>query len=71
MNRLSTTQLSTYLGVTKRTIQRRSNREGWPFIIATGLGGTRRLYAFETLPAKVRNRVIAQIIAKHKQAPYN
>lgn len=67
MNHLSTAQLATYLGVTKRTIQRRSNREKWPFIVDKGLGGTRHLYAFETLPASIKNRVIAQIITKHRQ----
>lgn len=67
MNHLSTAQLSTYLQVTKRTIQRRSTREGWPHITTKGLGGTRRLYVFATLPISIKNRVVAQIIAKHER----
>ena len=67
MNKLSTAQLSQYLSVTKRTIQRRSNREGWPYEQKTGLGGTRRLYEFSGLPVDVRQKVIAYIIAKHEQ----
>lgn len=67
MKYLSTAQLSTYLQVTKRTIQRRAVRGNWSYMIKKDLGGTRRLYEFATLPTKVKNRVIAEIIAKHER----
>ena len=71
MNHLSTTQLATYLKVTKRTIQRRSIRESWPYITQAGLGGQSRMYEFASLPAEVKLRVMGQIIAKHEQQGAN
>lgn len=71
MNNLSTAQLAGYLLVTKRTIQRRANKERWAHIEQTGLGGQRRVYAFDSLPSTVKTQVVAQIIAKHEQLGAN
>lgn len=71
MNKLSTSQLSQYLSVTKRTIQRRANREDWQYEQKLGLGGTRRLYEFSGLPVDVRQKIVANVIAKHEQAGLN
>ena len=67
MNSLSVTQLAEYLQVTKRSVQRRAKREHWPFKGCTGLGGTRRMYTFASLPDDVKQRVISRMIAKHEQ----
>ena len=67
MKTLSTAQLSDYLSVTKRTIQRRAIRESWPYEIEIGLGGERRLYAFESLPPSVRQSIVSHIVSKHEQ----
>ena len=67
MNSLSVTQLAEYLQVTKRSVQRRAKREQWPFKACTGLGGTRRMYTFVSLPNDVKQRVISRMIAKHEQ----
>ena len=67
MNKLSTTQLSQYLSVTKRTIQRRAIRERWVYDQQAGLGGMRKMYKFSSLPVDVRQKVVAHIIAKHEQ----
>jgi hypothetical protein len=67
LKKLTTRQLSQYLAVTKRTIQRRAIKEHWPFDEQAGLGGTKRLYTFATLPEKVKTTVIAAIIASHEQ----
>ncbi len=66
MKNLSTRQLASYLSVTKRTIQRKAIREQWPFYEQTGLGGTKRVYAFATLPENVKMTVMASIIAGYE-----
>lgn len=66
MNKLSTSQLSQYLAVTKRTIQRRANREQWLYVEHVGLGGVRKLYYFSSLPRAVKQKVISGIIAAHE-----
>ena len=71
MNKLSTSQLATYMKVTKRTIQRRSIRENWPFEEQEGLGGIRKMYIFSGLPISVRQVVTSRIITKHKQQGLN
>ena len=71
MKRLSTTQLAQYLGVTKRTIQRRCVREDWPYIEQKGLGGVRKMYDFAGLPATVRQQVVVHIVAKHEKLGAN
>lgn len=71
MNKLSTSQLSQYLAVTKRTIQRRAIREGWVYEEQVGLGGVRKMYHFPSLPVDVRQKVVAHIIAKHEQQGLN
>lgn len=71
MNKLSTSQLSQYLSVTKRTIQRRAMREGWQYEQQIGLGGVRRLYTFSSLPVNIRQKIVAYIIAKHEQQGLN
>jgi putative transposase len=67
LNKLTTAQLANYLVVTKRTIQRKAIRERWKFQEEIGLGGTKRVYPFATLPQRIKNKVIANIIANHDQ----
>ena len=67
MHKLSTAQLAEYLAVTKRTIQRRAVRENWPYAEQVGLGGKRKIYAFSSLPADVKQKIIAYIVTKHEQ----
>lgn len=66
MDKLTTAQLAEYLDVTKRTIQRRAIRENWLFAEAKGLGGSRRLYSYATLPQNIRHQIAAAIIDKHE-----
>lgn len=66
MKKLSTRELAQYLNVTKRTIQRRAIKENWAFEETIGLGGTKRLYHFATLPEAIKSKVIANIIARHE-----
>ena len=63
MKNLTTAQLSAYLGVTKRTIQRRAQRENWPY----ATHGTKRLYTFANLPAELKQKVISKIIMLHER----
>lgn len=67
MKNLSTLQLADYLFVTKRTIQRRANKEKWPFVEQKGLGGVKRVYVFAGLPEKVKIKVVAGIVAGHER----
>lgn len=66
MKKLSIRELAQYLSVTKRTVQRRAIKEDWPFDQRIGLGGTKRLYNFNTLPEQVKSKVVAAIIARHE-----
>jgi hypothetical protein len=64
---LSTRQLADFLSVTKRTVQRRSNKEDWSFDEQKGLGGTKKVYAFGQLPEMVKIKVLAGIIAQRER----
>jgi hypothetical protein len=66
MKSLSTLQLSRYLLVTKRTVQRQAIKGNWQYEECYGLGGVRRMYTFSALPNEVQLKVIASIIAHHE-----
>lgn len=66
MKKLSTSELAQYLCVTKRTVQRRAIKESWVYEERVGLGGTKRLYDFSSLPENVKAKVVACIVARHE-----
>lgn len=68
MNGLNANQLSQYLGITKRSVQRRANREKWPFKEQKGLGGITRMYSFDSLPGTVKPKIAASIVSNHFDA---
>ena len=67
MKSLTIRQLAQYLGVTKRTVQRRAIKEEWAYQETVGLGGVKRLYTFASLPEAIKSKVIAAIISGHEQ----
>lgn len=52
-------EVATALGVTKRAVEIRAEREAWPYVEEAVRGGRRRLYAVAALPADVRRAVQA------------
>lgn len=56
--KLSISQLANALQLTKRTIQRHSQKEQWPFSLETGLGGARQVYEFEALPLPIQTALV-------------
>lgn len=50
-------EIAAALRVTKRSAERRAQREHWPYTERTGKGGTARLYALADLPAGVQASV--------------
>lgn len=58
--RYSVAEIAAVLGVTRNAVQRRANREAWPFEEQTTRGGWRRLYSEQALP-----RAIARKMAAH------
>lgn len=50
-------EIAEALGVTKRSIERRANKNSWCYLEATGRGGTRRLYKLKQLPMDIRTAV--------------
>ena len=67
MQQLDTAQLAAFLRVSKRTIQRKAISGKWPYTEQIGLGGTRRLYHYTALPQRIKNKIVADIIAKHER----
>jgi putative transposase len=59
--RVTAKQLAGALDCTRRTIQRRAVSQNWPYILATGLGGERRLYDFDGLSPLVKKRFIKRL----------
>jgi|GEM_PF-5497231 len=50
--KLSAQEIADIIQVTRRTVERRANKEGWPYeeIPSPGQTGTKRLYLIERLP---------------------
>ena len=46
------------LGMSRRGVQRRAEREQWPFQVRPALGGQTRFYAFATLPRGVQKALL-------------
>lgn len=63
--RLDISSIGDALQVVKRSAERRALREAWPFVEQAGLGGKRRLYAFDQLPPDVQ----AAILIKRQPPP--
>lgn len=66
------TQIALALGVSKRTAERRAEREGWTYTGATVRGGIRRLYDVRQLPAEIREKLLEHAVikaAEHTPAP--
>lgn len=55
------------IGITKRTLERRANKEGWPFEEVVGRGGKKRFYPLSALPkdiqAALQQHEMQQILA--------
>jgi hypothetical protein len=71
MQSLSCLQLSKYLAVTKRTVQRRAMKEQWSYTDKIALGGTTRIYRFDSLPDIVKSKIVAAIIAGQEKPNIN
>lgn len=56
--RVTTRQIAKVLQCTKRTVQRRTQREGWPYSLESGLGGQRKVYEFDALPPLIQESFI-------------
>lgn len=67
MKDLNISEIAAYLGVTKRTAQRRAVRENWPYSEHCSLGGIRRHYAFVQLPESIKATVTAAMIMQMEQ----
>ena len=65
MKVLGITELAEYLGLTKRTMQRRVVKGNWCCVQRHGLGGYRKVFEFEQLPLSTRQAVVSGIISKH------
>ncbi|MFX8262528.1 hypothetical protein ABTL46_21985, partial [Acinetobacter baumannii] len=57
-HRYDVRQLAAALGVTKRALELRAQRERWPFAEEPVRGGRRRLYPLESLPADVTAAIV-------------
>ena len=71
MIELTTDQISQYLNLSKRTIQRRSIKEAWHFELKTGVSGVRKIYTYDRLPYKTKQKITAAIIVKHENLGLN
>lgn len=56
------------LGLSKRAVEQRARRENWPYIEVASNGGKQRRYPPPTLPADVRDALIAARMAAAKKA---
>lgn len=56
--RFSSSDLAAIVGVTKRAVEQRANRECWRYVSETGRGGQRRLYSLSALPAELQAAVL-------------
>lgn len=66
--RYSIAEIAAALGVTKNAVQRRANREAWPFEEASVRGGKKRLYATAVLPRAIRLKMAARTAIKAVKA---
>jgi putative transposase len=58
-------QIAEALSISKRSAERRSERQNWPYTEETVRGGKRRLYAPADLPRDVCNALTAQILQRN------
>ncbi len=58
MSRFTAVQLSNYLNMTKRAIQRRALKEEWNYFEQRVRGGLQRAYPFTGLPVDIQDRLI-------------
>ena len=58
-DRLTLAELADVIGVTKRSAERRADRESWIYIEDAVRGGKRRLYPLAGLPTEIRQAAIA------------
>ncbi|MFT5164235.1 MAG: hypothetical protein ACI9FJ_002836 [Alteromonadaceae bacterium] len=61
---ITTKEISDVLGITKRTIQRQSNSEHWPYRLASGIGGTHRVFDFVVLAGRIKTRFVDCLVNK-------
>lgn len=54
---VSSTEISTVLQLTKRSVNKRAVTESWPFVERAARGGKERLYSLTTLPIDVASEV--------------
>lgn len=63
--------ISGALGIEKRTAERRSIKEAWPFEEKAGRGGKKRLYLTASLPAAVREAILHHHLKSSSTAGVN
>jgi putative transposase len=54
---LDAREIASVLGIAKRSVERRAERQSWPYTETTGLGGKRRMYPLASLPSDVQAAV--------------
>ena len=60
MTTMNADQVAAALGIRKRSVERRAEKEAWPYKEESCRGGRRRLYDLATLPNEVQQAVARQ-----------
>lgn len=78
MSTFTISQIADALTVTKRTAERRADRESWPYTEVKVQGGPRRQYSPENLPRDVREAILVHVArnlqisgVQHENTPLN
>lgn len=62
-------EISAALGKTKRALEMRAQKQGWPYTESSGLGGKRRLYPLASLPVDVQAALVLKTHQSAEEAP--